>query len=90
MRRRTGTGSGARAGNFKYRNRRDRTLDSKSAKSLILLAITSVVQDLLREDSKIKYVVNRLFKPRQLTEHKVARKEIVEAEYKIIDGEKHE
>ena len=77
-------------GDFKYRNRRDSRQATQNGRSVVLLAITSVVQDLLREDSKIKYLVNKIFKPKQIVENKTEKKEIIEAEYKIIDGEKHE
>ena len=73
---------------YGYRNQRDRKQGNIS--SIVLLAITTVAKDLLSQDSKIKNLVNKIFKPKQLTENQQDKREIVNAEYKIIDGEKDE
>jgi len=77
-----------RMGGYGYRNQRDRK--QGNIRSLVLLAITTIGRDLLSQDSKIKSLANRIFKPKQLPNNQQDKQEIVNAEYKIIDGEKDE
>jgi hypothetical protein len=71
---------------FKYRNRRDKNICDKYSLlgTLYSAAISTVINDLLSENSKIKFLYNKIDRSKQI-ENK--QKKILDAEFSLIDEE---
>lgn len=79
---------GKHYGGYQYRNRRDKSHRGRnSIWGTIITAIAgTVIKDLTSENSKIKKIVRNIIPSRQI-EDKQSKKELINAEYKIINNE---
>jgi hypothetical protein len=80
--------NGKHLGGFKYRNRRNvnRTERSTLLGTLITAIAGTVVKDLTNENSKIKFLFNKMFHSKQI-EDKQKQDDVIEAEYSVLNGE---
>lgn len=82
---------GKHYGGFKYRNKRDQGHSGRNSLigTVLTLVAGTVVKDLTSNDSRIKKLFNKIIQPKQI-EEKQREKEVINAEFSVIDNKKIE
>ncbi|MEA1971684.1 MAG: hypothetical protein U9N34_00060 [Candidatus Cloacimonadota bacterium] len=79
---------GKHYGGYKYRNRRDKKTGSNRGSivsSLLSVVSGLLVKDLSSNDSKIKKIVSKFFKPK-ITDKTEKKNKIIKPEYEVLEN----